>query len=481
MSNETNKRLNCQYCSKRYTAKEGLSRHLQHNHIPCKECGKVCRNHSEYKIHQLVHTSYRPFLCKMCGKGFKCKTSLDHHILCHTDYMPYSCLVCDKKFRQPQGLWRHKKYHQTEKPHVCNVCSKAFCHKADLKRHSKIHEPKTQSHNNRPLSMVLDRYLSDVDQAKTWICTVCQSHFSEFAELEKHICKPVGETSKDIESSAGVSVMKLIGNDAMESETVTQTVVTAQGCQLLLEQHSDVSPPEIENETASAPPSLTVRLTENPNGISEMNDLEHCVSEPGSGLIKFSETFLGSVHFEQEPTLNSRLEDLIVLHKGTSKLATPQVTDNARDSVCLVHKDSPNVVLAKDNVHSELKDQDLLTTNHLIYVIMPSQSDELINGDEVCINQVINASGGDRLMSQDVLASVSESQCLSSPVEGSTAEKLMRVGSCVVSKGQNIQYGQSLLTGKKVPLNKTLEIFPSWISDDTVKLGSNPEYRDCVT
>ena len=53
--------------------------------------------------------------CRICSKIFTAKQSLKRHLRVHTDTKPYVCHVCAKRFRDPYNQLRHMSIHSQKK------------------------------------------------------------------------------------------------------------------------------------------------------------------------------------------------------------------------------------------------------------------------------------------------------------------------------------------------------------------------------
>ena len=93
----------CQFCSKSFSTKTLLDRHLS--------------------FHVEINTS-----CKICGKIFTKKWSLDEHLAVdHKEGKPLSCQECGKEFKWERNLLAHMHlYHQEEKRRRCKFCPLTF-------------------------------------------------------------------------------------------------------------------------------------------------------------------------------------------------------------------------------------------------------------------------------------------------------------------------------------------------------------------
>ncbi len=79
------KMYSCQLCSKNYTYKNGLKRHVQHRHEGseghlCDRCGLLFTWSGDLSRHrQSIHLNRR-YSCNRCDKSFTRQDSLTHHI-----------------------------------------------------------------------------------------------------------------------------------------------------------------------------------------------------------------------------------------------------------------------------------------------------------------------------------------------------------------------------------------------------------------
>lgn len=83
----------CDICGKLVTY-ENLTKHIE-NHkvdpVSCKDCGKVLKNRTCLRFHEMYHQGKRihPSTCNVCGKTYNYRQSLRHHMKRHCKYMAY--------------------------------------------------------------------------------------------------------------------------------------------------------------------------------------------------------------------------------------------------------------------------------------------------------------------------------------------------------------------------------------------------------
>ena len=83
------------------------------------------------------------FCCmyKDCSKEYTSKFNLKRHVqLFHLRSKQVQCEVCHKKFRIPQNLIEHSYIHEGIKPYKCRKCGKTIRHKTTYLKHLKTCE-----------------------------------------------------------------------------------------------------------------------------------------------------------------------------------------------------------------------------------------------------------------------------------------------------------------------------------------------------
>ena len=194
------KRYKCKYegCSKSYTTKGNLDRHIKHKHL----------NFKPHKCHY-----------EDCSESFTYPSELQRHIEeAHTK--PYKCEQCDKRFGRQENLDQHiSDVHLKLKPFECDVCGECFAQKATLDNHKAIkHEEglklvpctwpdcgeKFKNHNQ------LQTHVKKFHVATDYQCSKCKMYCTTKRGLNQHInkcfdirnfkCKECGEafTRQDV-------------------------------------------------------------------------------------------------------------------------------------------------------------------------------------------------------------------------------------------------------------------------------------------
>ncbi|XP_077521856.1 uncharacterized protein LOC144132965 [Amblyomma americanum] len=141
-------RHQCSLCSKDFTQKSSLLRHLSIHSGDrphrCDYCNSRFVRRSHLVRHLFTHTGDRPYHCSYCNSSFGRREILDKHIQTHTGERPYQCQLCPMTFAQNHHLVRHVQAHKGEKPYHCRYCQAAFHEKCRLECHEKQkHEMET--------------------------------------------------------------------------------------------------------------------------------------------------------------------------------------------------------------------------------------------------------------------------------------------------------------------------------------------------
>lgn len=74
---------------------------------------------------------YKIYKCDICSKSFSWKEGLKRHMAIHTGEKLYKCNICQNYFSRKDGLNTPILIHTGEKSNKCNICSKSFWRKLE--------------------------------------------------------------------------------------------------------------------------------------------------------------------------------------------------------------------------------------------------------------------------------------------------------------------------------------------------------------
>ena len=114
----------------------------------CKSCtskhtGACIREVFERGVTSQKKKTIETHRCFVCSKPFSLKGNLSRHLRTHFGQEPFSCENCSITFLQKSNLKRHCRTHESssKKTFICKVCSKTFANKYNLSRHKQsLHE-----------------------------------------------------------------------------------------------------------------------------------------------------------------------------------------------------------------------------------------------------------------------------------------------------------------------------------------------------
>ena len=258
--------IECEYCYKKFSRKEYLSRHIKTIHLAVKEDAKcqICKRtfsdkerltrhdifmHSaktfqcdiceekfslkcKLEIHKgRKHLKSRNFPCEKCPKKFFCKTDVrTHNIEVHSNYKPYKCDLCPSEFKR-NSTWRHhRKSHLAAKNFACPVCQKKFKYKASVNRclelHGNLEQPKLVCPVENCGASVTTKeglrgHVKKHGERTRFPCDICTKTLSGKAELTRHLKYVHGDTERKFECT--VCGLKCITGSQMRNHMQTHS------------------------------------------------------------------------------------------------------------------------------------------------------------------------------------------------------------------------------------------------------------------
>ena len=112
----------CIYCDKKYKSLAIYKNHLSNCHADMKD---NIERRTNIKLHQ----------CHLCSKTYSKKLDLRRHLFIHEGLKPFQCQFCNKAFNDKSNMKVHEKLHTEDKRYQCNLCYKKFVHPRSLKLH----------------------------------------------------------------------------------------------------------------------------------------------------------------------------------------------------------------------------------------------------------------------------------------------------------------------------------------------------------
>ena len=164
----------CNQCGKTFKQKADLQKHVKkHNVKPvhCSYCGEAFRQTETLAKHQAIHSGETPQTCIVCGKKFMWTGALIYHKHMHTGLKPFQCEYCEQTFAKSTLKTRHKQLHHKEHAlNDCNLCHSKFKTPSDVDIHK----------------MMAHAILNPVTDATPWVCSICNSSFTQSYYLHEH-------------------------------------------------------------------------------------------------------------------------------------------------------------------------------------------------------------------------------------------------------------------------------------------------------
>ncbi|XP_021360123.1 uncharacterized protein LOC110454762 isoform X1 [Mizuhopecten yessoensis] len=175
-----------------YIIKRHMMRHSA-NGCTCDLCGRVYKDHYILKMHiKMVHMPAEIlFECTVCSKKFTRKAHLKRHLRIHEPEKPFKCPHCDYRGCERSDISKHLLIHEEPK-HLCEVCNKAFRHMKNKELHLKRHNGQRDykcgvcdfyGYTFTDIRKHIERKHADI---KTLVCDKCGSAFKSESFLREH-------------------------------------------------------------------------------------------------------------------------------------------------------------------------------------------------------------------------------------------------------------------------------------------------------
>ncbi|XP_062600748.1 uncharacterized protein LOC134262385 isoform X2 [Saccostrea cucullata] len=194
---ENHPRCICNVCNFMAEHAYIIKRHMMRHNMEgctCHTCGKVYKDQYILKMHvKMVHMPAEVlFECTVCSKKFTRKAHLKRHLRIHEPEKPYKCPHCDYRGCEKSDISKHILIHEEPK-HVCDVCGKAFRHIKNKELHLKRHNGQKDykcgvcefyGYTFTDIRKHIERKHSDV---KSHVCEKCGSIFKTDSLLKEHL------------------------------------------------------------------------------------------------------------------------------------------------------------------------------------------------------------------------------------------------------------------------------------------------------
>ncbi|XP_041354784.1 myoneurin-like [Gigantopelta aegis] len=159
----------CEMCGRVYKDQYILKMHIKMVHMPaeilfeCTICSKKFTRKAHLKRHLRIHEPEKPFKCPHCEYRGCERSDISKHLLIHAE-PKHSCEVCGKQFRHIKNKELHVKRHNGQKDYKCGVCGFFGYTFTDIRKH-------------------IERKHADL---KSLVCEKCGSAFKSEVLLQEH-------------------------------------------------------------------------------------------------------------------------------------------------------------------------------------------------------------------------------------------------------------------------------------------------------
>lgn len=209
---ENKKNFVCSQCGKKFGTNFDLQQHFTGHHSEvsklertCKFCNKTFMKERNLRMHIEAIHGEKKFICEICSKIFSYKSAMDRHLkVVHYKHKSHKCSVCAKIFGNRYDLTNHFDfYHSNENSgkYQCHECQKSFISSSALFRHQKgVHENIKQKAHHESKCKICKEILSNKYQKEkhmaqvhldgkkmTRTCGYCYENFKLFDDFKAHI------------------------------------------------------------------------------------------------------------------------------------------------------------------------------------------------------------------------------------------------------------------------------------------------------
>ncbi len=143
MAQKSKGRIQCSKCQKTFSRRSNLKRHFPVHtgqfRFWCDSCQRGFTSKSLHEDHMRKHEG-RLYKCEYCSKSYQTRIGLSTHLPEHTGKYPFNCQTCDAGFSVREKLKLHENKHRGLSTRIqCPKCPKTFSRQRGLKRHFSVH------------------------------------------------------------------------------------------------------------------------------------------------------------------------------------------------------------------------------------------------------------------------------------------------------------------------------------------------------